>query len=444
MHSNALSLPTFLSDLEYQSSPADYIIDARDKLALARLYKPLDSRRLRVVLYSHDTMGLGHIRRNLLLAQGLSESNLEIDALLITGARDSGRFSLPENVDVVVLPALHKAVDGSYRARNLGLDLDDLLAMRSQIIISTIKSFQPDLVIVDNVARGANGELDQSLHYIHEHGGIRCVLGLRDIQDEADNVISEWKKQRYLETIRNFYHAIWVYGDPRVYDPGKEYKLPVDIARKLQFTGYLDRRMALPENSRADNKTEKLNKPYGLCLVGGGQDGTELAMAFAAATHPVGMDAVIITGPHMYPDSLAKLYALALERPHLKVLEFVPEPTKILRQAEFVVSMGGYNSVCEVMSFEKPALIVPRVAPRREQIIRAERLQELGIIDMLHPDDLSAESLSGWIALLPDRQMVSARSVLDMDGMQRVPKFFLDQFTLLGKPVERQLSCVGL
>lgn len=444
MHSNTLSLPTFLSGFDIKSTPTDNVIDARDKIALARLYKPIVSRRLRVVLYSHDTMGLGHIRRNLLLAQGLSESNLAIDALLITGSRESGCFSLPEGVDLVVLPSLHKAEDGSYRARNLGLELDDLLAMRSQIICSTIRSFQPDVVIVDNVARGANGELDQALHYIREQGSIRCVLGLRDIQDEAENVVREWKKKHYIDTIRNFYHAIWVYGDPRVYDLGKEYKLPMDIVRKLQFTGYLDRRIHLQKNLRADNKLEPLNKPYGLCLVGGGQDGAALAMAFATAIHPAGMDAVIITGPHIYPDSLAKLQALALERPHLKVLKFVPEPTEILRNARFVISMGGYNSVCEVLSFEKPALIVPRVVPRREQIIRAEKLQNLGIIDMLHPDKLSAESLSGWIASLPGRQMVSARSVLDMNGMERIPKYVLDQFTLLGKPMEQQLSCAEL
>src|SRR3712207_9415316 len=65
------------------------------------------------------------------------------------------------------------------------------------------------------------------------------------------------------------------------------------------------------------------------------------------------------------------------------VLEFVPEPALLLARADFVVAMGGYNTVCEALSFEKRALIVPRVTPRREQMVRAERLRDRGLIDVL-------------------------------------------------------------
>ena len=444
MHTDPRPLPLFIKAPGVQSVWSDNVIDARAFIARTRFHKPLKNRRIRVVLYSHDTMGLGHIRRNLLLAQGLSELRLSIDILLITGARESINFSLPKNVDLVVLPALHKSNDGSYRARNLGVELNDLTALRSHIVFSTIKSFQPDLVIVDNVPRGVNGELDQALQYIREHGAIRCVLGLRDIQDEAEKVIRDWQKQQHLETIRNFYHSIWVYGDARVYDPGKEYRLPKEITDKMQYTGYLDRRIPLRDNSKTDRIPECVVKPFGLCLVGGGQDGAALATAFASATYPAGMAAVIIAGPHMDCASMATLRGLASERPQLKILNFVAEPEGLLRDAEFIVCMGGYNTVCEVISLGKPALIVPRIIPRREQIIRAERLQSLGITDMMHPHDLSAKSLSHWIASLPDHHMTSAHDLVDMNGMQRFPQYFLDQIRQLENPPEHELSYVEL
>ena len=434
MYSDAMSSLVFLHGLDSNSTSTNNASDARTTIAAPRLYKPAASRRLRVVLYSHDTMGLGHIRRNLRLAQGLSESDLPIDVLLITGAREAGGFALPDNVDVVVLPAWHKSAEGSYRARNLDLAMDDLTQLRSQIVCATIKSFQPDLVIFDNVARGVNGELDQALRYIRDHDGMRCVLGLRDILDEPENVARDWRKQRSLEAIRGFYDAIWVYGDARVYDPRTEYKLPADIADMIEFTGYLDRRTRPAVNGAAESHGAGLNKPFGLCLVGGGQDGAALALAFASARHPAGMDAVVITGPHIDSASLAQLQDLANEHTHLKVLEFVPEPTKLLQDAEFVVCMGGYNTVCEVISFDKPALVVPRVVPRLEQFIRAERLEYLGIIDMLHPHNLSADALSGWMASLPQRRRVSAREVIDMNGMQRVAQYFVDQVTRLEQP----------
>lgn len=434
MYSDTMSFPVCLNGLDTSSTPADNVIDVRARMAPSQIYQPGGSR-LRVVLYSHDTMGLGHIRRNLRLARGLSESGLPIEMLLITGARESGGFSLPENVDVVVLPALHKSADGTYRARNLDLEMEDLTALRSQIVCATIKAFQPNLVIFDNVARGVNGELDQALRYIRDHGAIRCVLGLRDILDEPENVAREWRRQCSLETIRQFYHAIWVYGDARVYDPRTEYKLPADIADMFEFTGYLDRRTRPTRNDKTDNCSESMNKPFGLCLVGGGQDGAALALAFASARHPDGMEAVIITGPHIDPISMAQLQVLARERTHLKVLEFVPEPTKLLQDAEFVVCMGGYNTVCEVISFDKPALIVPRVVPRREQFIRAERLKNLGIVDLLHPQNLSAEALSTWIDCLPQRRMLSPRSVIDMNGMQKVSQYLVEQVRQLRQPL---------
>lgn len=403
------------------------IIDARALIARERTRRSSGRRRYRAVLYSHDSMGLGHIRRNILLAQSLSESPLDIDILLISGARESGGFKLPPGVDLVALPALHKATDGSYHARHLHVDLDTLTRIRARIVCSTIESFRPDLVIIDNVARGVNGELDEALHYIREHGGIRCVLGLRDVQDEAENLRREWEKRRCLETIDRFYDEVWVYGDARVFDPRLEYGLPSNVARKLRFTGYLDPCRRLAAEHAGNDEKRHGDRPFGLCQVGGGQDGAALALAFAEADHPPATNAIIITGPYIDTDSLARLQQLASRRPHLQVLEFVPEPTRILRDAQYVVCMGGYNTLCEVIAFDKPALVVPRIAPRREQILRAERLAALGIIDMLHPDSLNAESLGQGISRLADRAPASLRGRLDMNAAGRIPQFFLDQ-----------------
>ncbi len=425
MHFNSFTLPNLFSSFIPEAPSRSNVIDARKKLDERRQgHSP--NRKPRVVLYSHDTMGLGHIRRNLLLAQAMTGSELNAEVLLITGARESGRFNLPKGADVVVLPALHKAMDGKYAARNLSLPLEELISIRSQLVMATIKSFRPDLVIVDNVARGINGELDQALRYIRDDGKIRCVLGLRDVRDEPEAVHREWTKQRCFETIRNFYHEVWVYGDSRVYDPRTEYNLPADIAARVRFTGYLDQRARL-NGAGGVNRSTPAKKPFGLCMVGGGQDGAALAAAFAAAAHPAGMQMVVVTGPYMDAVAKNRLRVLAQTRPHLKVLEFVQEPTQLLRDAEFVITMGGYNTVCEVLSFEKRALVVPRVVPRREQIIRAERLQSLGVIDMLHPDQLNAASLGEWMNSLSGTDHAKAHEVMDIKGLQRLPRMVSEQ-----------------
>ena len=75
--------------------------------------------------------------------------------------------------------------------------------------------------------------------------------------------------------------------------------------------------------------------------------------------------------------------------------------------------MGGYNTFCEILSFDKPALIVPRTRPRLEQFIRASRSQEFGLVKMLvHQTvyDLDADS--------PDwRLMATALRHLPQQGL---------------------------
>src|SRR5215203_3620631 len=168
---------------------------------------------LRVALYSHDAMGLGHMRRNLLIAQTLASSALRADVLVIAGASEATAFGLPAGVDCLTLPALRKDSQGSYHSRNLRLDLKQLLELRGRTICTALEAFQPDIFIVDKLSRGVLGELDPSLARLKEMGQTSCVLGLRDVLDEPEAVRRDWRKEASEEAIRNYYREIWVYGD---------------------------------------------------------------------------------------------------------------------------------------------------------------------------------------------------------------------------------------
>src|SRR5439155_6826915 len=103
----------------------------------------------------------------------------------------------------------------------------------------------------------------------------------------------------------------------------------------------------------------------------------------------------------------------------------------LIARASRVISMGGYNSICEVLSLERHALIVPRVTPNLEQWIRARRMRELGLVDVLHPDQLSPRALAEWLARDPGSPPPS-RSRIDFDGLTRVPSLLAE---LLAVPV---------
>jgi predicted glycosyltransferase len=110
----------------------------------------------------------------------------------------------------------------------------------------------------------------------------------------------------------------------------------------------------------------------------------------------------------------------AQRHPSFRVLEFVSDPTPLIARADRVVTMGGYNSMCEVLSFAKHALVVPRVRPEGEQWIRAERWRALGLVDVLHPDELTPGALTAWLAR--DLGPPPSRERVDLAGLDRIPQ----------------------
>jgi predicted glycosyltransferase len=327
-------------------------------------------------------------------------------------------------VDCLTLPALGKDGAGQYYPRSLAVPLKDLIELRTNMIRSAIESFEPDVLIADKVPWGVFGELRPSLEWLCARAGARCILGLREVLDEPEVVRREWHLAANEAAIRAYYDTVWIYGDPQVYNPVREYGFSGDIAAKVRYTGYLDRRgmSDLASGGQAD-LLAALAMPPGrlvLCLVGGGQDGYYLADTFLQANLPPETNGLVITGPFMPPEARRSLRCRSAANPRQRVIKFVDRPESFLNLADSVIAMGGYNTVCEVLSFEKRALIVPRVTPRREQLIRAERLRNLGLLDMLHPTNLTPRVLTEWLAHDPGSPR-RIRDRIDLSGLTRLP-----------------------
>ncbi|MBI3966344.1 MAG: glycosyltransferase [Chloroflexi bacterium] len=398
--------------------------------------------RPRVALYSHDTVGLGHTRRNLLIAQALAAPPCQATILLVCGAREACSFALPEGVDCLTLPALSKDTGGRYASRRLNLPLSRLVDLRAEAIRAALVAFGPEVLIVDKVPRGALGELDPTLADLRASGQTRCVLGLREVLDDPTAVREEWWRDGNEAAIGAYYDAVWVYGDPRVYDPVREYQLGPEVKSKVRYTGYLDQSRRLELEGGASVPPEWPSASSGrliLCLLGGGQDGQELAEAFAGAGLPPDSDGVLLLGPYLPPEARRRAHEAAAQCPRLTVLDFLAEPAALLRRADRVIAMGGYNTVCEVLSFQKHALIVPRVKPRTEQLIRAERLCELGLVHVLSPDRLTPQALTDWIArdLEP---LPPVRERMDFDGLSRLPALLREVLTVVPRSLDRGWS----
>jgi len=385
-------------------------------------------RQVRVALYSHDTLGLGHLRRNLLIAQALAESKLQATNLLITGAHESNFFNLPDGVDCLTLPRLQKGNDGSYESGQLAISVNELVQLRAEAIASALSKYDPDLLIVDKVPSGAFGELLPALRLLKERGKTRCILGIRDVLDDAATVQSEWVDSRSEQAINEYYHGIWIYGDRQIYDPIEEYHWSPEIAKATRFTGYLDQSLRLAKEApQANSWVDELRQKHGplfVCTLGGGKDGYDLAENFIAAMKNQRACGVLLAGPFMPRCLYRSLQGQSEGHENLHVLDFSDEADQLIRYADGVVAMGGYNTVTSILSFQKRALIVPRVLPRQEQWIRAQRLAKLRAVDVIHPEELTPEAITQWMhrsfsdpsTAFPDRPC-------DLNGLQRIVDF---------------------
>ncbi len=382
---------------------------------------------LRVVLYSHDTMGVGHMRRNLLIAHKIKTSIPNASVLVIAGAKEAATFAHAVGVDCLTLPSFQKSPNGTYGTRHLNIPPNEVLDFRCRTILTAIQNYKPDLLIVDKIPCGAGGELLLALEWLTKVTSCRCVLGLREILDTTESTVKQWQRMHAADVIHRHFESIWVYGDPVVFDTVNEYDFSPAIAARTTYTGYLDTRTRL---GNLENQDSPMDQPFVLCTVGGGQDGEALALQFIEAMRTAKRPSILLTGPYMPSSTKNMIQANAAGVPLLKVIEFASEGDLLIKNASHVVSMGGYNTFSAILSHRKPALIVPRVFPRQEQLIRARRLAALGHVETIHPHDLTADGIVRWLDKTNSTAPATAREI-DMGGLDRICELIRVDFPFL-------------
>ncbi|MCC5614042.1 glycosyltransferase [Nostoc sp. CHAB 5836] len=354
---------------------------------------------MRLMVYSHDGFGLGNIRRMLAICTHLLDSIEELSILVVSGSPMLHSFRLPKRLDYIKLPCLNRGTSGEMSAKYLGTEIDETVQLRSELILSAIANFKPDIFLVDKKPYGIRNELKAAVEYLKaELPETPLILLLRDILDSPDVTIQEWQKHGYYQAIEKFYQSVLVVGTPEIFDIRQEYQLPPMIANKIQFCGYI--RQELERKSPNLVRTElRLNPGERLVLVtpGGGEDGFDLidtylsSLALLPASHQ--LRSLIICGPEMPLEDRTALELKAALYPQVQMCEFTDDLMSYIAAADAVVAMGGYNTICEILSAGKPAVIVPRIKPSQEQWMRAEHLTKLGILTAIHPDYLTPETL---------------------------------------------------
>lgn len=377
----------------------------------------------RIMMYSHDAFGLGNLRRMLAICEHLLSTWPRLSILLVSGSPMIHEFRLPQGLDYIKLPCLNRGISGELSAKYLGTSVEETVALRSRLIYSTAIHFKPDLLLVDKKPTGLKGELSSTLNYLQkEIPQSKRVLLLRDILDSPEKTVGEWGQWGYYRAIQTHYDQVLVAGMKSVFNLVQAYRLPVPVARKVRYCGYI--RKQPDSRQRADLRAQfgiRQAAPLVLVTPGGGEDGYSLvhnylkgleglqeleglpglkrltAVANGRETSPSSTDSaiysLILCGPEMPVEQRLRLQQLAVNCSRVIFQSFTNDLLSYLQAADVVVSMGGYNTLTEILTMGKRTVVVPRIQPSQEQLIRATRFAKKGWITTIHPEQVSGPVL---------------------------------------------------
>jgi predicted glycosyltransferase len=338
-------------------------------------------------------VGVGHLQRQLDLAKEYYGRHPDSAILLATGSRGASMFEFPDGLDYLKLPAL-RMVDRyrNWEPRDLPLPIETVVEMRTQTLRETVRNFAPDLLVADFMPAGPYGELLPALDELKRQGG-SAIAGFRDIVDEPGFVRELWQETGVYDVLRSHYSDVCVYGDLDVFDFG-EYGLGAASGIPVHYCGYLGR--AEPEE-RTETGSDG---PYVLATSGGGADGSLVLDQFLHAAELLRPDLggrwLAVSGPLMADADHERLARLGA-RFGVEVRRVVPDLRLEVAQADCIVAMAGYNTVCDVLSYRRPAVLVPRPGPSHEQSLRADRLQAWNAAEVVHPSELSSREMANAI-----------------------------------------------
>jgi predicted glycosyltransferase len=386
---------------------------------------------MRLLVYSHDAYGLGNIRRMLAICEHLLSEIPELSILLLSGSPMLQGFRLPNGLDYIKLPCLNRGSNGQVAVKYLGMGVEETVRLRSQLILSAAINFQPDLFLVDKKPYGVKNELADTIHYFRRQlPQTKLVLLLRDILDSPQVTIAEWRKNGYYSAIEKFYHQVLIVGTPEVFDAVQEYQFSPIITQKSHYCGYIGRKSGFksPENIRDELQVSSGERLI-LVTPGGGEDGYELVETYLRAINLVAeadsYKSLIIYGPEMPRSQKQLVIQVAENNPQIQVREFTDDLMSYIQAADVIVSMAGYNTVCEIVSANKSAIIIPRSHPSKEQLIRAQRMADLNLFAAINPGDLSPKALK--FALL--HQLPTSKFKLRMNGLDNVKEYIYQILT---------------
>ncbi|HLI10217.1 MAG TPA: glycosyltransferase [Alphaproteobacteria bacterium] len=347
----------------------------------------------RILFYVQHLLGVGHLMRAARLARGLAEAGFAVE--LVSGGPpvpglDLGRarlFQLPplrsrDESFAVLVDAEGRAVDAAW------------LAARRERLLAFFQAQPPDVLMLEMFPFGRRQMRFELLPLIELALAARprplLVASVRDI------VQARRKPGRNEETaalVERAFDLVLVHGDPALVHFESSFPLADRLGGRLRYTGYV----AAPPPKRGRPGDPGWDE---VVVSGGGSAVGAVLLATALAARPLTRLATapwrLLAGGGV-PD--ADFRGLAAQAPMGVIVERArPDFPQILANCHVSVSQAGYNTAMDVLNAGVPAVLVPFVGQgETEQSLRAERLAERGLVQLVAARDLTPHRLAAAV-----------------------------------------------
>ena len=372
-------------------------------------------------------MGMGHLVRSAEIIRSLVT---EFEVCLIDGGPVVQNFEIPKSVRTIRIPAL-RIRNRSLEVVDNNLSLEEVKEIRKNRLLQIFHEFQPHWLITEGYPF-SKGKLAFELIPLLEEvnrSDTKAVCCVRDIvlskTSYQDKAKLEIKKR---DLMNRYYDMLLIHSDPRIHKLEENFSLTKEINCQINYTGYVAQ--SPPENlppTAEDIAGLSSKEPMILVSIGGGRFGHELIEKILALSiilekflpHKI----QIFTGPFMPEEKFLELQKVAANKSNINLRKYTGHLLSYMKKAALSISLGGYNTTMNVLRTGVNAMIYPS-NDGNEQRIRSEKLEKLGMLEVIRPEDLQGERLAQKIITSLHKKRVSDISkYVELRGAQNTTKF---------------------
>ncbi|MUG92070.1 glycosyl transferase [Scytonema sp. UIC 10036] len=396
----------------------------------------------KIMFYCQYHLGMGHLIRSVEILHSLAK---DFKVCFVKAGTEVQELEIPPAVEVVTLPLL-LSENKQIKVADSSQNLEEVKENRKNLLLKVFDEFKPDCLITEGYPfKKYQFEFESIplLERIQSTGrSTKVVCSLRDIvmaqpyQNRAEVL------EKTCKLLNQYYDMLLVHSDPQFHRLEESFSRVKDIHCDIRYTGYVAQ--SLPENCAiADKDFFSLNmkEPMILVSVGGGQLGHELLESIVEVSSIIEFflphQIIVFTGPFIPDNKFLELQESVKERTNISIRKYTPHLLKYMEKAAISISLGGYNTTMNIVRTGVRAMILPSNKDW-EQEIRAEKLEKLGMVEVIRPYDLEPVNFTKKIiACLNKEPVKNSFKPFELQGAQKTALLLKE---LLQSPVTAAYS----